>query len=130
MPVGGQSQAGTNMFSEEQHRFRQEKSSCVTLALVTPTAVSLLPLTSAMLPLTTYLQEGEAGGLLVLDQDSAATISNKLQPVFKVLEVQPFSLSGHNGGDGGTSQSLEAVIVISKAVPKPNAVSVAFPSIA
>ena len=130
LPVHGRSHAGVNMYSEEHVRPHQEKGGCVSLTLVAPTAVSLLPVTTAMLPLTTYLQENKPLGLLQDAQDFLSTGTNKLQPVRQVLEAQPLRLTGQHGVDDGTPHDLEAVIVISKAVPRPNEVRVAFPSMA
>ncbi|CAM9267501.1 unnamed protein product [Laminaria digitata] len=119
LPVDGQRRPSASMFPAEYVGLDEDKSVYVTLDLEAPTDVSLLPLTAAMLPLTTYLQMDHAGGLLVDDQDSVATGINKLQPIYQVLEAQPFRLSGQNSGYGDTARDLEAVIVISKAVPRP-----------
>ena len=129
LPVCGQSHASFDNLSEESISLHQEMCSFVTLALVSPAAVSLFPLTAAVLSLTTYLQETKPQGLLLEDQDAVAAGSNKRPPIYEVLEAHPFRFSSHAGGGRGTPQELEAVIVISKAIPRPTEVRFAYTSI-
>lgn len=130
LPVCGEIRPSLTNLAEEHISLRQEMCSFVTLALVAPTAVSLFPLTAATLSVTTYLHEGGPQRVLLDDQDSVGTGINKLPAIYEVLEVQPFRLSGRDGGDGDTPQDLEAVIVISKAIPRPTEVRYAFTFIA
>ncbi|CAM9524026.1 unnamed protein product [Laminaria digitata] len=119
LPVRGQSQAGVNTPPQQDGGLHERKSISVSLTLEVPTDVSLLPLTAEMLPLTTHLREGKPQRPLLDSHISIAKDTDKLQPIYEILEAQPFRLNGHDGGYSGTPQVLKAVVVISKAVPRP-----------
>lgn len=95
----------------------------VVLSLVVPAAVSLFPLTTAMSSEAAYLNEGETEH----EWDTHAVIAkdvNDLEPIVEVLEVQPL----HVGRDQGRAvRGLKALIVISRAVPRPTEVSLPRP---
>lgn len=93
---------------------------CVVLALVLPADVSMLPLTSAMQPITRYLNGAEAQER-VEDKEITASGGDTLQPIVSIFETQPYrSGSGHED----MPEQFEALIVISRAVPRPTKVCV------
>lgn len=77
----------------------------------------MFPVTPAMRPSAVYLNGDNADA----DQEaaeSAAIHDHKVQPIYEIFGAQPVYI----GGDyGGTSDGLEAIIVISRAVPRPKA---------
>lgn len=110
------------MVSERSSQFKLEKDrdvdSRIVLSLVAPSTLSMFPLTAAVSPLVHYLN-GDSN----FYQEMAppiATLGNNLQPLVEVFEAQPIRL---DGGDGGAPNNIEAIIVISRAVPRPTKVS-------
>lgn len=91
------------------------------LSLMIPSAVSLFPVTPAVAPVVTYLKEDKARGLAVEDQNFTPAGDTKLQPVIEVFEAQPFRISTDGDGEH-LSQDFNAVIVISRGVPRPTEV--------
>lgn len=93
---------------------------CVALALVLPADVSMLPLTSAMQPIARYLNGPEAQER-VEDKEMTASGGDTLQPIVSIFDAQPYrSGSGHED----MPEQFEALIVISRAVPRPTKVCV------
>lgn len=78
----------------------------------------MFPVTSAMLPSAAYLN-GDRPDADQKIAESATMYDHKLQPLYEIFEAQPVYLSGDFGE---TPESLEAVIVISRAVPRPTEV--------
>lgn len=85
------------------------------LSLVLPKAVSMFPVTSAMLPSAVYLNGDKADAAQEV-AESAAIHDHKFQPIYDIFEAQPVYLSGDYGE---IPDGLEAIIVISRAVPRP-----------
>eukprot|EP00903_Cladosiphon_okamuranus_P013281 g12381.t1 len=75
----------------------------------------MFPVTPAMLPSAIYLN-GDKAEADKEAPESAAIHGHKFQPVYEVFEAQPVSLSGDYGE---IPDDLEAIIVISRAVPRP-----------
>ncbi|CAB1103584.1 unnamed protein product [Ectocarpus sp. CCAP 1310/34] len=104
--------------SECNSQFKLEKDcdvdSRIILSLVAPLTLSMFPLTAAVSPLVRYLN-----GDNNFNQEMAppiATLRNNLQPLVEVFEIQPIRLDGDHGG---APKNIEAIIVISRAVPRP-----------
>lgn len=97
------------------HGLSARKDGRVLLTLVLPSAVSMLPLTSALRPVERYLSGGKSRNLLSEDMEAFATRDSKLEPIIQIFEAQPF----RDGDDYDGKADLRAVIVISRAVPRP-----------
>lgn len=95
-----------------------EVYSGMVFSLVLPMAVSMFPLTAAVSPLAIYLNGDEARHSAQGSADTAA-IYGKLQPIISIFEVQSIRLGRDNDG---VPEGLDAIIVISRAVPRPTEV--------
>ncbi|CAN0125964.1 unnamed protein product, partial [Scytosiphon promiscuus] len=87
----------------------------ILLTLVIPSAVSMFPLTSALRPLERYLNGGRARKFSLEENETFSPDERKIEPIVQIFEAQPFR---YGGNDGGTAE-FQAVIVISRAVPRP-----------
>lgn len=89
------------------------------LSLVLPEAVSMFPLTAAVSPLAVYLNGDEARDSTQGSASTAALYGKVLQPIFSIFEAQSIRLGRDNDG---VPDGLDAIIVISRAVPRPTEV--------
>lgn len=105
--------------SEARLRSDHEAYSGMILSLVLPKAVSMFPLTAAVSPLANYLNGDEASDPAQEIADTTATYGKKLQPLVEIFEAQPIRLGGDHGD---VPEGLDAIIVISRAVPRPTEV--------
>lgn len=90
------------------------------LSLVLPKAVSMFPLTAPMSPLAAHLNGDVANDGGQRTTHSTAIFDQKLQPLYEVFEAQPVRFGSDNGE---APKTLEAIVVISRAVPRPTKVS-------
>ncbi|CAM9566078.1 unnamed protein product [Ectocarpus fasciculatus] len=86
----------------------------IVLSLVAPSTLSMFPLTAAVSPLVHYLNGDN--NLYQKMAPPIANLGNNLQPLVEVFEAQPIRL---DGGHGGAPKNIEAIILISRAVPRP-----------
>lgn len=79
----------------------------------------MFPLTGAISPLAAHLN-GDVASDSGQEITHSTAINQKLQPLYEVFEAQPIRFGGDNGE---TPDTLEAIIVISRAVPRPTEVN-------
>lgn len=91
----------------------------MTLSLIVPTAVSAFPSTAATSAVSTFLVEEDTEVLVPVQQSTGAEDSKKLQPIVEVFAARTFPL----GSEGNNlPENFAAVIVLSRAVPRPTKV--------
>lgn len=94
------------------------KSNCaITMSLVIPSALSMLPVTDAMSPEISYLSEDST---YHGDADVGVDTGHDDRPIMEVFETQPF-FDGKRQEDW-TGTGLMLLIVISRDVPRPTQV--------
>lgn len=121
IPMHRHSQARVLRRSDVRAHFSGGGSSGAVLSLMTPSAASIFPITPAVAPVVTYLRENKTQDFSPEDQSVMAAGDIKLQPIIEVFEAQPFRIGTVADGEH-VSQDLEAIIVISRAVPRPTEV--------